>query len=245
MPAGGLIIGAAVAQAGLGVAKSIEGFSDERRAKREMANLKTPFYKIQSEYQQNRDLAAQEAQGGLSTGAKDYLTQEGQRGLGAGIGATMQGGGDVNNIAKLLQGYNQSLGSTAIADAQMHTENISRFMERSKDLAGQKTMQWTLNEYQPYERKLNELKQRMAAGKQNGFGGISDAISGISAAGTGMQNSALNKSAIASNNAMNAPTVFGGNFQQQPTVAPTYNTQGGQAPQALPPTPLGVQMAQY
>ena len=192
MPAGGLITAGAIGSTLLGGAKAIEGFSDERKAKREMANLKTPFYKIQQEYQQNRDLAAQEAQGGMSSAAKSYLTQETQRGLGAGIGATLQGGGDVNNISKLLQGYNQQIGSTAVSDAQMHTDNINRFMERSKDLAGQKTMQWSLNEYQPYERKLNELKQRMAADKQNQFGGLSDAISGVSALGTGMQNAKLN-----------------------------------------------------
>lgn len=212
MPAGGIITAAAVGQTLLGGAKAIEGFTDEKRAKSEMSRLKQPFYKIQSEYQQNSDLAAQEAQGGLGAGAKDYLTQETQRGLGAGIGATLQGGGDVNNIARLLQNYNQQLGSTAVADAQMHTENINRFMERNKELAGQKTMQWSLNEYQPYERKLNELKQRMAAGKQNEFGGLSDAISGVSALGTGMQNSALNKATIASLQTPTTATPTGDSF---------------------------------
>jgi len=247
---GGLILGAGIAQTGLGIAKSIEGFSDEAKAKKEMANLRQPFYKIQSEYQQNRDLAAQEAQGGLGTGAKDYLTQETQRGLGAGIGATLQGGGDVNNIARLLQNYNQQLGSTAVADAQMHTENINRFMERNKELAGQKTMQWSLNEYQPYERKLNELKQRMAAGKQNAFGGLSDAISGVSALGTGMQNTALNKAQINqlkgdTYSPRYTPTDASGNSIPQSIVSrPLPNLTTPNAPQALPPTPLGVEMAQ-
>ena len=191
MPISGLLIGGAVAQTGLGIAKSLEGFSDAKKAKQEMDNLKTPFYKIQDEYQQNRDIAAQQAQQGMGSAQRDYQTQEAQRGLGAGIGATLQGGGDVNNIGRLLQGYNQSIGATAANDAQMHLENINRFFERNKDLAGQKTMQWSLNEYQPYERKLNELKQRMAAAKQNEFGGLSDAISGVSAAGTGLQNTNL------------------------------------------------------
>jgi len=184
-------VGVAGVSAATGIAKSIHGANEKKKAEQEQANLKPAFYKIQQEYQQNRDIAAQQAEQGMPSAQRDYQTQESQRGLGAGIGATLQGGGDVNNIARLLQGYNQQVGATAASDAQMHLENINRFFERNKDLAGQKTMQWSLNEYQPYERKLNELKQRMAVGEQNEWGGISDATSAAAAGVAGYQNANL------------------------------------------------------
>lgn len=195
MPTGGEITSAAanVLQTGLGLYKSFTGASDYKKARDEQAKLADPFYKIQDEYFQNKNIAEANAGQGLPSATKNYLTTQAGQGLGTGISASLQGGGDPNQIAKLLQGYYNNVGKIGSEDALMHVQNIDKFIDRNKDLAGQKTMAWTLNEYAPYERKLKELKERMAAGKQNEFGGLSDAIGGIAATGTSLQNSGLGK----------------------------------------------------
>ena len=61
-------------------------------------------------------------------------------------------------------------------------------MDTNNDLASQKTIQWGINEKDPYEKKLAELKSKLAADKQNIFSGASTAIGAISAYGTSKQN---------------------------------------------------------
>jgi len=199
MPAGGLVTAAAIGGTALGIGKFIKGIKENKKAKEEMANLKQPLYKIQEEYKQNRDLAANMAEQGMPSAQRDYATTEMQRNFGSGVSATLQGNGDVDNIAKLLDVNNRSLANLAAQDSATHFQNIDRFLSANKDLAGQKTMKWSIDEYQPYERKINELKQRMSAATQNTWGGLSDAVSGIGALGTGMQNTNLINSQIAKN----------------------------------------------
>ncbi len=195
MPLGG---GLTLAGAGLsvlsGAGKAIFGGSELKKTKQELASLRMPGYKIQDEYFQNRNIAGSLAQGGLTQGAKDYYTEEAGRGLGAGISATLQGGGGVNDISRLLDTYNRGIKNVAAEDAEKQMSNIKNYTDTLKDLAGQKTMQWAINEYQPYQNKLKELTQRRAAGYQNLFGGIGDIAGGLGAAGTALQNTGLGQS---------------------------------------------------
>jgi hypothetical protein len=164
---------------------------DEKRAKQERSRLKTPFYKVQNEYFQNRNLAASQAQGGLPEATRDYLTEESSRGLGTAIQGISQSGGSPNNYADLFESYNRSIKQTAAQDAAAQVENISRFMATNKDLAGQKTTQWAINEYQPYQNKLKEITERIKAAKLNKSNAIQTAIGGVTAAGSAVQNSDL------------------------------------------------------
>ena len=211
MPLGGsLTIGAAAASTLLGGVKSALGFSDIKKAKDEMSQLKDPFYSIQNEFLQNRDIAASEAQGGFSAGELGYLTKENQRGLGSTIGAIEQTGATPNNISEILDGYTRSLENIGFEDAQLHTQNIQKFMDRNKDVGNQKTTQWAQNVLYPYQNKLKQLQERIAAGKQNALGGISDAIGGVSALGTATDNNDLQ-------------ALMKQFFQPTKTATPTYS----------------------
>jgi len=214
MPAGGgLTLGAAlqVGSAALGVIKGVGSFfgakSDEQKAQDELKKLKDPFYKIQNEYIQNRDIAGNLASGGLPESTKNYVTQEAQRGLGTSLAALGQNGGGVNDVARLNDVYMNSIDKVAAEDAQAKLGNIQNFFNANKELAGQKTIQWTLNEYRPFERKLKEITQRIGAAKQNQNTALNTAISSVGAAGTALSNNDL-MSKLFSNNqgAVDTPT---------------------------------------
>lgn len=222
MPLGGIL---STASAGLGLIKGVAGFfggkSDEEKAREELGKLKTPFYKIQDEYYQNRNLAAQQAEQGLPSAVRDYNTTENQRGFGSSIGAIEQVGGSPSDIAKLYSGFTDSVNRTGAADAEMQFKNMQYFMNQNQDLAAQKTKQWAINEYDPYQKKLKEITQRISAAKQNQNNSLNDAIGSIGAAGTSMQNQDLLKAILAKKQAdpYTAP--------QNPNVvynAPTNNT---------------------
>lgn len=200
MPAGGAAVGM-MAQAaastigeGLGIAKSIFGAKELKKTKSELAALHMPGYKIENEYYTNERLANALAQGGLTQQAKDYYTSQADRGLGAGISAVTRTGGSPNMIGDLLDKYNQGIQQIAVTDAEKQAGNIQQYMNTAKTLAGQKTMQWAINEYQPYQNKLKELTQRRAAAYQNLFGGIGDVASSLAGAGTALSNTGLGTS---------------------------------------------------
>jgi hypothetical protein len=167
-----------------GAVQSISGATNLKKDKAELAALKPAFYKVQDEYNQNRNIAAQEAGGGLTSASKDLYESESQRGLGASVSALLQGGGDMNMIGGIFDKYNRNTAGLAAEDAQAHQKNIQYYQQANRDLAGQKTTQFVVNELQPYENKLKELTQRIQGDKANIWGGVQTAIGGLSAAGT-------------------------------------------------------------
>lgn len=187
----------AIISAGKGVYDLISGGSKYSKAKKEMDALAHPFYKIQNEYTQNRDIAANRAGQGYGDAQLDYMTNENERGLGAGIAALSQGGGTgANDLAKILDTYSRTASRTAAEDAALQTENIARFMGANKDLAGQKTIQWHENEYQPWADKSSLLANQMKIGKQTQDAGWNSTISGISGALSAFTNDDMQKAML-------------------------------------------------
>lgn len=227
------------AQAGgviLGGIQLISSLKDEARKKKELAKLHNPFYTIQDEYYQNRNLAGVNAEGGLPASTKDYLTSESQRGLGAGVSGILQSGGNPNDINKIFDSYNRNIDRTAAEDATAHTNNIQYFINQNANVAGQKNIQWALNKKQPYEEKLKQLTEGIAADKQNAFGGASTALGSTAALGTSLENNSLLRrlfkdstgdepmlgsvSSVSPVESMAAPINVGG---LAPMQMPTYN----------------------
>jgi hypothetical protein len=196
MPLGG---GLSLASAGVsllgGIGKTIFGGKELRDTKKELSRLKKPEYEIESEYFQNERLGASLAQQGLTQQAKDYYTEEAGRGLGAGISGVLGAGGNANMISGLLDQYNRGIEQISVQDAEKQTANIQNYMQSTKDLAGQKTMQWAINEYQPYQNKLKELTQRRGAAYQNLFGGIGDIAGSLGAGAVAASNMGLGTNA--------------------------------------------------
>jgi len=184
-------VAAGVASAGLTLAavKWVSGNSKEKKAKRERAKLKNPFYDIQNEYYQNVNSANQMAQGGLPAATKDYYTNKSQQGLSAGITAINANGGNPSDISKILQTYDDGIGKISSVDAETHLNNIKYYMGVNKDLAGQKTIQWGLNVKQPHDNTLRELAAAQKAGEATKNEAYGDAMSSLSSFGTSMSGS--------------------------------------------------------
>lgn len=204
MPAGGQIAAAASKAAGI-IEGGVQTYSSLRKLKQdkeELAKLKTPYYKIQDEYYQNRNEVAGMAQGGLPAATKDYYTNESQRGLGAGISGILSSGGGPSDISHLFDSYDKSIERISAADADAHLKNIQYFNQVNKDLAGQKTIQWGVNEYKPYQDKLSELTARRAADEKSAWNGVNGMIGGLTAAGTAGQNQDMLKGITTGSNPM-------------------------------------------
>jgi hypothetical protein len=121
--------------------------------------------------------------------SKDYYTEKSQQGLSAGITAINAGGGNPNDIAKILSAYDDGIGKIAVADAETHLNNIRYYMNVNKDLAGQKTIQWAVNKREPYMNTLKELSAAQKAGEATKNEAYGDAMSSLSSFGTSMAGS--------------------------------------------------------
>lgn len=221
----GLQAGSNLLSTAMNVGQYIGAVRDKKKAEEEKSRLKTPFYKIQDEYFQNRNLAAEMAQGGLPQATKDYLTEQTDRGLGTAISGIAQTGGSPNDFSKLFDSYRNSINQTAAQDAQLQLQNIQYYMGANKDLAGQKTTQWTLNEYQPYQNKLKEITERIAAAKMNKSNAIQGAIGSISNLGTAVSNDNLMGKMFNTGDPVSRPLSPAEIMQgvQRPTQSPTAN----------------------
>lgn len=173
--------------------QAISGASQLQKDKAELKRLTPAFYKVQDEYFRNERQAAGLAGQGMTAGAKDFYSDMAGAGLGASISAAFQGNSDPSVISKIFDSYNNSIRKVATDDSEMQINNIKYYQQVGKDLAGQKTQQWAINEYQPYQNKLKELTQRISADKQNIWNGVQGMIGAGQAAVTATQNEKLIK----------------------------------------------------
>lgn len=227
----GLAAGIAGAVGVAGLASSLISHHKDAEAEKK---LRDPFYKVQDEYVENRNEAAVMASGGTPDATKNYMTGELQRGLGSTVGAIGRTGGGINEASLLLDQYNRGLEGIGAQDAQQHLDNIKYFHKVNADLAGQKTMQWSINKYQPYEEKLKALKQAEATDKQNEWNSIASiGTSGVSAV-TGGQNAALLKKLFAQKNQVADPYQLSSTTPPSATFNPAMAATGAQGPAAAP-----------
>lgn len=169
---------AAIASAAIGAVgagyKIYQGISQNSAANKLQRGLVRPMYSIQPQYYNNQSLAENQAQEGLSEDAKNYYGDQANAGLSAGISGILQGGGDVNNINSLYDKYNTGNRAIATQDSQLKNDNIRYLVDRNKDLAGQQTQQWAINQYEPYKDTATAISGLRGASGQNISGGISE-----------------------------------------------------------------------
>lgn len=216
----GIAIGGAI----IGGIKSLKAHSQAKKDEQEANNLRNPFYKIQDEYFQNKNLAAEQAGQGFSADEKNYLTESGQQGLGSSISSITQGGGNPNDVARLFERYQSGIQSTAAQDAEVHRKNLDYYMNANSELAAQKTIQFGVNEKQPYEAKLKEITERRAADKQNEQEGINTAFGSLVGGATGFQNNSLLKKLLSGTSQSQDPFVSA-NTRSSVTATPATTPQ--------------------
>ena len=211
MPVGEVLeVGSAILGGIKGIADFFGADSEEEKARAELSRLKQPFYKIQDEYRQNRNITASNAASGLPDETANYYTTEAQRGLGTTLNAVNMAGGSPNDAGKLLDIYSRNINRVASEDANARIKNMQSFFDANRDLASQKTIQWTLNEQRPYERKLKEITERIAAAKTNKNTALNTAIGSIGAAGTSLSNADLMDNLFSNNQPQyDDPRIYG------------------------------------
>lgn len=193
MPLPFLAVAAGIQAAG-SIAKAVKGFGDLKDAKELAKNNIRPTYNIEDEYYNNQGIAENLAQGGLTQQSKDYYTSQADRGLSAGIDATLRGGGGINGIANIYDQYLQGSQRVAAEDSQQRTNNLKLLMDANTTLAGQETQAWALNKYEPYKDTAKAAADAKAAATANIFGGIQGLASGAAIMSSAQ---AGNKAAVA------------------------------------------------
>lgn len=137
---------------------------------------------------------------GLPDATKAFMTSEAERGLGTGIRGILESGGSPSDISKLFDVFDTSVMRTGAEDAQARLANIKNTFDVNKDLAGQKEIQFGVNELQPYQSALQSIQKRREAAQTNMFGGAQTAVGSIGAVGTELQNQGLLKQMLKGNN---------------------------------------------
>lgn len=171
---------------GTSVYKGIKAKQQDKAAAAEGAALKRPAYQIPTEDIENRNIAAVNATGGLSAAEKQYAGEQRERALGSSLDALGETGGGPNDFAQLNHIFDDSLKSQSALDAQLHMKNIDSFTKANEEIAAQKTIQWGVNELQPYESKLKEIQDRRIAAQTNENNALNEGIGGLTAGATGI-----------------------------------------------------------
>lgn len=183
-----MAVTAGVAVAGLLYSgyKAIHAAQQEKQARAEASNLRRPFEKVQDEFYQNQNIARELATTGLPVDTKNYLETKRNQQTGTSFEALKEAGANPNDFAKITSLYTDSLRSEAAENAQQQIANIKYFTDLNKEIAGQKTTAWAVNELQPYETKLKEIQDRNLAAQTNLNNAIDEGLGYGSALGTSL-----------------------------------------------------------
>lgn len=178
--------------AGASTYSMVSGKSKEKKAKAGLAALKRPEFEVSPEYFDNKNQAAQLAQGGMTQASKDFYTNETERNLGSALSSGLYSGGSANDISKILEAHDNSLAKISSEDSAEHIKNIGLYMNANKDLAGQKSIAFGVNKLQPYKDSVKGFNEAINAGEtqfNNGLSGLANA--GVSAVTAGMNKDVL------------------------------------------------------
>lgn len=212
---------AAIGGLALGAAKFISSSSQLKKDRAKQDAMKRPYYKVQDEYYQNRNIAEQLATSGLPIDVTNQLARERSQGLTTNLDALKQTAGGPNAFAALNKSFSDSLLNEASVTSQQQLKNIEYFMNVNKDIAGQKSTQFGINELQPYQSNLKQSNERQAADETNKWNGLSEGIGSLSAIGTSFSNSnILSRLFKSPNGGISDPFGSGGNNPNDVSVAP-------------------------
>lgn len=153
-----------------------------------------PKYEVSPLVQYNQQLAQRTAQQGFGQQATNYYTEQVNKGLGAGINAILQGGGDLNMINSLVGGATDAYKQWAIADAQQKLANQQTLYNNNLNLAADQRAAWNYNINEPFQQKYARAVQQTNAGMQNFNTGLNNYfLAGSNAPSAGNNNSGMNQ----------------------------------------------------
>lgn len=125
------------------------GISAKRKsdAKKKMEDLPDDNYNIPRGYFDNLQLAQSEAQYGISPSTLNKLQEQYSSALASTNANILQGGGGVNDIAKLYGGYTDAMTKIGVEDDMLRSKKIENLLQANSTIAGQNALMWKLNVY--------------------------------------------------------------------------------------------------
>lgn len=171
------MIGAAIAgtaaalQAASGIAQNIKGKKIQRATVR-------PTYVIPDEIKANLKQAEQEAAYGLDAASKQIATQGIDRGTAAALyGANSRRAG-LAGMGGVVQANNDAFSNLAAMDEMERQRKKSALSDARNTMAGYKDKAWQVNQFDPYQLKVDESQALIGAGLQN-IGGALNTVGSV------------------------------------------------------------------
>lgn len=177
-----IVLPAAIA-ASVGLYNTISGGIKSAKANKMAANTKRPPYNIPQGDYDNVALQQSLASQGLADSSKQILLKNADRGLSSSINAVLAGGGDVNTLGTLYDSYLNGINNVTLANDAQKIKNVNNFVNSRYRLGDQQDKAWQLNEFAPYNDKMQQIAQLKGQGAQQTNAGIAGiATAGMSAA---------------------------------------------------------------
>lgn len=180
------IAASAAVTAGLGLYKTLKGNSEVKDAQRRAKLNIRPTYDIQQQYYDNQNLAASQAQTGLSDAERNYYNTNAERGLSSGIGAALQTGQGPNAVGGLYDSFLRGQGAIANTSDQLKTQKLATLMQANNALADQETQKWALDKYEPFKDEAKAIAGQKTAGQQQTNDGLNTIAGSVSSLAGGL-----------------------------------------------------------
>lgn len=165
----------------------------KKKLKKEMDAMGEEQYQIPQEYYDNLGLAQSEAQTGFSPETLAAITQQFQQGLASSNNAILQGGGGINDYAKMYGQYTNQIANLGVQDDMLRNQKIQNLLQATSTIAGQKALKWKVNEYDR-ERNNRAAAAMLMGGYQKGIqSGLGTAASGAAGLGNYYDSNSLQK----------------------------------------------------
>lgn len=186
-PVGGAASGAAgttpwgaIGQTAVGLAQTVGGWIQQRKATKALEKLQSPTYtqnkSILDFY--NKALAKYNVNP-YNTDLYRMQEQQANRGMASGLGALQGRGMALAGVNNLVSKRNDSLLQAGATAEQQQAQALSQLGQAAGMKTSEDQRAFDINQYQPFERKYNLLAQKAAGGNQVANSGISNVFGGL------------------------------------------------------------------
>lgn len=177
-----------IVQGGIGLVDTALGLINKGKLDREATQLRAqrPQYQISPLTGQDLSLAQSELASNSSAGEKAYnAINNGQ--FSSSIGATLRAGGTPNDIGSIYA--NNQDGRLKLAQMQdnLRLARISNLLSTSGRMQDAQQTQWQLNQFAPWEDRMQALQQARLGTSQQINQGINTFATGVANAGQAIQ----------------------------------------------------------
>lgn len=173
----------AIGQAALGLGQGIAGFIQQRRALKQLENIKSPTYTQSAgilDYY-NKALAKYNVNP-YQTDLYRMQEQQAGRGVASGLSALQSRGQALAGVNSLIQQRNDTLLKAGAQAENLSRQDLSRLGQAAGLKSGEEKMAFNINQMQPFQRKYSLLSQKASGGANIANAGISNIFGGLQSA---------------------------------------------------------------